>query len=149
MTPRSLSRVVVLALLVTSGCATIQEDKALRRQEMLLNAGFERKLADTDERRRQLAALPVRKVVRVPRGSEARYVYGDAEYCECLYAGTEAAYERFLLAVTREFIDTDYADTATPDPVVSVREENRYEHLARQAVFDPTADAKLDWSAWD
>ena len=151
---RRLSMVIgvlslVLALLAASGCASIHRNRALQREEMLTQAGFQRKLAETDEQRKQLQQLPARLLVRVPFGSEERYVYGDADYCECLYVGTEAAYDRFLRAVSREFINTDYADSSTPDPVVSESEMAHYEKLARRAVLDPTADASLDWSAWN
>jgi hypothetical protein len=143
--PRSL----VLALLAASGCATIERDRALSREEMLTQAGFEKKLAETVAQRGQVQDLPARMLVRVPFGSEARYVYPDADYCECLYVGTEAAYDRFLHALTREFINTDYSDSSTPDPVVSESEWARYEDMARRTVLEPTADVSLDWSVWD
>ena len=145
--PRSL--ILLLALLAISGCATIRRDRALQREEMLEQAGFQKKPAETAEQHRQLQDLPARMLVRIPFGSEERYVYSDAHYCQCLYAGTEVAYDRFLDAVTRAFIKTDYADTSTPDPEVSESEFLRYEKLARDAVLDPAADAALDWSAWD
>jgi hypothetical protein len=145
--PRSLF--LVVAVLAASGCATVERDRALDREEMLTRAGFEKKLAETVAQRGQLQRLPARMLVRVPLGSEARYVYSDAEYCECLFAGTQEAYDQFLVALTREFINTNYSDSSTPDPVVSESEWATYEDMARRSVLDPTADASLDWSLWD
>jgi len=149
MSSRCLVVFLVLNPFVVSGCATIRHERALQREELLAQAGFEKKLAESEEQRRELRRLPPRKLVRVPLGTETRYVYADAEYCRCLHAGTEAAYEQFLHALTREFINNEYLDTATPDPVVSAQEMTCYEHLARESVPAPYADASLDWEAWD
>jgi hypothetical protein len=139
---------VILALLAAAGCATIRRERTLHREQLLEQAGFERKVAESPQQQTGLRRLPPRMLARVPRGDEVAYVYADADYCECLYVGSEPACETFLRLLTRELIDNDYRDTANPDPVVSAEEMARYERLAREAVVDPTADASVDWSVW-
>src|SRR5574338_376174 len=99
MTVRPLLALVGLALYAGAGCATIERDHALHREELLARSGFEKKVAETLAQRSELARLPARMLARVPRGDETAYVSADPAYCECLYTGNEQAYADFLAAV--------------------------------------------------
>jgi hypothetical protein len=149
MASRSLAVLVFLALCVEAGCATIERDQALHREEMLARSGFEKKPAESPEQRSELQRLPSQKLVRVPRGNETAYVYADAQYCDCLYAGSEQAYADFLAALTREFIDNETLGNPNPTAPPSPEEVAEYEKLARDSVLDSTARASVDWRIWD
>lgn len=80
---------------------------------MLSAAGFQMKLANTPQRMKRAETLPQRKFVRVPYGDgTVRYVWADAKYCKCLYAGTEAAYGRYWKLAMNSAIATDEAEAA-------------------------------------
>jgi uncharacterized protein YceK len=88
-----LLTVAILALMLV-GCATIEKDNASDTEQLLAAAGFQMKLADTPEKRANLQTLTQRKVVPHDQDGNVRYVYADAEFCECLYVGNQAAYQR-------------------------------------------------------
>jgi hypothetical protein len=142
-----VARLLLLALLLLPACATIERERAERRQAMLLRAGFQQKPVETEAQRRQLEALPVRKLVRVPYQDEHRYVYGDLDGCRCLFAGTEGDYRRYLDDVVREYAQKENTDVAIGSPV-SAADRTLYENAAREAILDPRGDARLDWAAW-
>jgi len=131
-----------------SGCASLARDHALAREQMLLEAGFAKKPAESDAQRAQLEKLPAQKLVPVPSDGGTGYVYADPDYCGCLYVGTQQAGDRFLAELTREWIVTDYADTATPKPVLTPREQARYEALVRGELLAP-ADPSLRLDAFE
>jgi hypothetical protein len=62
---------------------------------MLSAAGFQQKLADTPEKMAHLQTMPQQDVTGHKDGDKPRYVYADATYCQCLYIGDEAAYQRY------------------------------------------------------
>ena len=140
--------VLLLALAAGAGCASLARDHALAREQMLLGAGFSKKPAETDAQRAQLEKLPAQKLVPIPSGGETGYVYADPDFCVCLYVGTQEAGDRFLAAITREWVVTDYADTSTPKPVLTAREQARYEALARHELLAP-ADPSLRLDAFE
>ena len=95
-----------IALLGLPGCATIQRANTTDKERTLAAAGFQMKFADTQERLAQIEGLPQRKLTRVPHEGGLRFVYADKDYCKCLYAGTERAYDRYQkLAIEREIAD--------------------------------------------
>jgi len=57
--------------------------------------GFKMKPAVTPERRAHLNTLTQLKVVPHDRNGKVYYVYSDAEFCKCLYAGNQEAYQRY------------------------------------------------------
>ena len=68
----------------------------MEEERMLAAAGFQMKLANTRERMKKAEALAQRKFTKVPYGDgSVRYVYADAKYCKCIYAGSEQAYGRY------------------------------------------------------
>jgi hypothetical protein len=63
------------------------------------------KFATSPEQITQADALPQRTLSRVPGpdGSN-RFVYADAEYCKCVYVGSEEAYDRYQKLEIRQQI---------------------------------------------
>lgn len=80
------------ALLAAAGCKTA----AMDTERTLAAAGFQLKIASTPEQLAHIESLPQRKLTPTtgPDG-ENRFIYADAKYCKCLYAGTEKAYDRY------------------------------------------------------
>lgn len=85
------------------GCATMQKDNTQTTEQTLSAAGFQMKLADTPAKLAQLQGLPQRKLVPQQQNGAIRYVYVDAQYCQCVYAGTETNYQEYQkLALQRQ-----------------------------------------------
>jgi len=95
------------ALLVLSGCATIRRHEAARTEQLLAAAGFQRRPADSPERRQDLTTMPPFKLVAQSKDGNVVYTFSDPANCRCLYVGgpnESSTYER--LRVERE-IATD------------------------------------------
>ena len=85
------------------GCAAMQKDNTQTTEQTLSAAGFQMKLADTPAKLAQLQGLPQRKLVPQQQNGAIRYVYVDAQYCQCVYAGTETNYQEYQkLALQRQ-----------------------------------------------
>lgn len=98
---------------LAAGCAAIEKTNTAEEERMLAAAGFQMKLADTQERMKKVAAMPQRKFTKVPyKDGTVRYLWADAQFCKCLYAGTEAAYGRYWKLAMDSAIATDEAQTA-------------------------------------
>ncbi len=79
-----------------AGCAGTGEKNPARMERNLLHVGFQMKLADTPEKMKRLKALPQREIFRYEKEGKIHFVYADAEECECVYVGSESAYQRFV-----------------------------------------------------
>jgi hypothetical protein len=86
--------VVILALTFV-GCTAIQKEDASDTEQLLAAAGFQMKLANTPEKLAHLQTLTQHKVVPHEQDGNIRYVYADADFCQCLYAGDQASYQRY------------------------------------------------------
>jgi hypothetical protein len=102
---------VTFALLASAGCAAIQKAGAVDTERTLAAAGFQMKFARTPEQMEKVASLPQRTLTPTPGpNGENRFVWADADYCKCVYAGTEAAYDRYQkLAVKKEIAENEEA----------------------------------------
>jgi hypothetical protein len=90
-----LIAVIAVSGALLSGCAAMRKDEAMGVERTLAAAGFQMKFADTPERIDELATLPQRTLIPQQRDGELFYVYADPQYCNCLYVGTEEAYQRY------------------------------------------------------
>ncbi len=107
-----------LLVLLYSGCATIEKDNSMDTERTLAAAGFRMKTANTPEQRAHLQTLTQRKLVKHEKDGQPVWIYADATYCNCLYAGNEKAYQEYSkLSIQQE-----------------VAEENE--------------DAAMDWELW-
>lgn len=99
------SIVVITALgIALAGCASIEKSRATDTEQKLAAAGFKMKVADSPEKLAHLKTLTQRKVVPHDKDGKPAYIYADAEFCMCLYAGGEAAYDRYEKMVVRQNI---------------------------------------------
>lgn len=81
------------ASLALSACATMGETES--REQMMAAAQFQRRQADTPAKLAKLQALPQRNFVVKVRNKQNLYLFADAAGCNCLYVGTETAYQNY------------------------------------------------------
>ncbi len=87
--------IIGIMAVALAGCAGT-ERKAMKMERNLLHVGFQMKLADTPEKMKRLNGLPQREIFRYEKDGRIHFVYADAEECECVYVGSESAYQRFV-----------------------------------------------------
>lgn len=96
--------IVVGTCLIAAGCQAIESERAENTENLLREAGFQVRYADTPERFEDVKALEQRSLVKKERDGEPYYVYADAEGCQCLYYGTPAEYEKYRTLETDQRI---------------------------------------------
>jgi hypothetical protein len=104
--------------IVLAGCAAVEKSDSTDTEQMLAAAGFKMKLADTPAKLAHLQTLTQRKVVVHERNGKNYYVYADADYCKCLYAGNQENYQSY---------------------------EKMSE---KQSIAEMNEDASMDWGMW-
>jgi len=118
MRRKGIALLIGLGLLAAVGCQTA----AMDTERALAASGFQMKMGDTPARLAKIESLPQRKLTRVPYQGETqgenRFVYADAKYCQCLYAGTEQAYDRYQKL------------------------------MVQQEVAEEQLQAEMDWETW-
>jgi hypothetical protein len=107
-----------LLVLLYSGCATLEKDSVTDTERTLEAAGFQMKTANTPEQRAHLPTLTQHKLVKHEKDGEPVWIYADASYCNCLYAGDEKAFQEYSK--------------------LSIQE----------AVAEANEDAAMDWGVW-
>ncbi|MBN9507700.1 MAG: hypothetical protein J0I21_01145 [Alphaproteobacteria bacterium] len=85
---------LVMGALLLGACTTEQE-LVNDRESLLSAAGFAFRPANTPERMQQLANLPPRQFTYQERNGKIVYLFGDAQYCKCLYIGSEQNYQAY------------------------------------------------------
>ena len=88
--------VPVVIALGLAGCASLHAAQARAPEEMLAEAGFEMRAADTPEALAYLQSLPPRTLLTRSQNGEPQYAYADPTGCRCIYVGTEEQYQQFL-----------------------------------------------------
>ncbi len=114
---KSIFFITVLGI-VLAGCAAMEKSDATDTEQMLAAAGFKMKLADTPAKLAHLKTLTQQKVVPHDRDGKMYYVYADADYCKCLYAGNQENNQRYQSL------------------------------LVKQNIAEMNEDASMDWDAW-
>lgn len=108
---RALAVGVTLVAVAAVGCA---QSDAMSHERTLAAAGFQMKLADTEEQQEQMVGLPQRKLTPVDHPDGVRFVYADDKYCKCIYVGDQRAYDRYQRMERRERL-LEGAETAEMD----------------------------------
>ncbi len=116
--------VVCLLALGLAGCETTQ-DQVSRREDHLAAAGFMVRPADTPARRKMLTSLPSHQFVRRDHADVVSYVYADPLVCNCLYVGSQVAYDQYKSIMEQRHLANEEAMTA-----------------------QTYADPEWNWSAW-
>lgn len=83
-----------LVLVALAGCETAQQ-RVQNREDELAAAGFIVKPANTPERQQMLARLPPHRFEQRVHGDSVHYVYADPLVCNCLYVGSQQAYNQY------------------------------------------------------
>jgi hypothetical protein len=86
--------VLFAAALLAAACANTGTATS-EREDMLAEAGFALKKANTPQRIATLKALPPHRFVQRGTGGGAKYFYGDPTLCGCIYVGDQNAYDRY------------------------------------------------------
>ncbi len=84
-------------------CATKQQ-RVQGRENMLAAAGFSIRPADTPERRAELKSLTPHEFTCQQRDGQLVYVYSDPAVCDCMYIGSEQAYQKYPQSAFRKQI---------------------------------------------
>ena len=88
--------------LLLTGCAAIEKSNAMDAERLLSAAGFKMKFANTPEKLANITAMTQRTVVPHDKDGTVYYAYADAEFCKCIYLGTEQNYQQYeKIAVER------------------------------------------------
>ena len=97
--------VAFAVVLLLGGCKTIEKSEAMDTERTLAAAGFQMKYARSTEQMEKVSSLPQRTLTPTPGpDGQNRFVYADAEFCQCIYVGTEAAYDRYQKMEMRQQI---------------------------------------------
>ncbi len=116
--------IVVGSALSLAACTTV--DTAIPSKESsLAAAGFIAKLASTPQRKAMLMRLPPNKFLLRTHGNTVNYVYADPSNCNCLYVGSQQAYDRY-----RQF---------------QQQEKNADRQMSAAQAYQ---DANWDWRRW-
>ena len=115
------------ALCLTLGLIACQspQQRIEHHEDNLAAAGFVVRPANTPERQAMLARLPPHKFVQRVNGDVVHYVYADPSVCNCLYVGTQQAYNQY-------------------------KRDQQQKRLAdeQQMNADMYSDAAWNWNAW-
>ena len=97
---------VFAAAISVGGCAAIRRQETRDTGDLLIAAGFTRKLPDSPERAQQLRAMRPLKIVSQSKDGHIVYRYADPYTCDCLYVGDQQAYAKYRsLALQKQRAD--------------------------------------------
>jgi hypothetical protein len=119
----SALKALAVGCLITA-CQTTPPDFGAQENQ-LAAAGFVMKPANTPERQTMLGRLPAHRFLLRQNGGSTHYVYADPLVCDCLYVGTQQAYQQYRMNLLSQ-------------------------HLAdeRQLAALTWSDAAWSWGAW-
>jgi len=115
--------ILLLAAVGLAACASPQEQVS-QKEDSLSAAGFVVRPANTPKRQAMLNRLPPHHFVRRVKGDTVSYVYADPLVCDCLYVGSEEAYNQYKLHVQQQNLADQQEMTANAysDPAWSWNE---------------------------
>ena len=94
--------VIITTGILLTGCAAIEKSDAMDAERLLSAAGFKMKFANAPEKLANITAMTQRTVVPHDKDGTVYYAYADAEFCKCIYLGTEKNYQQYeKIAVER------------------------------------------------
>jgi len=113
---------MLVVLFLFAGCATVRENQSRGTEDLLIAAGFTKKVATTPEGQAKLSALQPLKMVRGIRKGGVIYVYPDPYNCKCAYVGGEQQYAEYRRLVAQQQVGEqdsealEWLDEPTMDP---------------------------------
>ena len=93
---------VLLSAIMLAGCTAISNQNAIAVERKLAAAGFQTKLATTDDQLAHLQTLQQRTLFPTQKDGGVVYVYADAEGCKCLMVGAEENYQEYQRIVLQQ-----------------------------------------------
>ncbi|MDD2768280.1 MAG: hypothetical protein PHT19_06075 [Methylococcus sp.] len=91
--------------LILAGCAG-SEEKVETIEQLLAASGFQIFYAQTPQQQTNLKAIPQRQLVSHQVDKKLTYLYADADHCDCVYVGDQAAQNRLRqLAAEKTQVD--------------------------------------------
>ena len=102
--------IVICTLL--SSCAMLETQQIKDTEQLLVEAGFKMKLANTPAKLAHLKTLSQHKIVPHQKDGAVYYIYADATNCQCFYWGQESSYRNFLLLQEQRNIANEERMTA-------------------------------------
>jgi hypothetical protein len=109
---------LLLGIAALAACQTQQQIVA-QHEDNLAAAGFIVRPANTPQRQEMLNRLPPHRFVQRVHGDTVHYIYADPLVCDCLYVGTQEAYNQYKLhqqqqhlADEQQMTAQDYSDAA-------------------------------------
>lgn len=106
---------MALAGVLLAGCAT-EREIVQGRENMLAAAGFTIRPADTPARQAELKRLPPHKFIYQDHDGKTVYVYSDPTVCDCLYIGSEQAYQKYRQFAFQKQIADEQIEAAQMAP---------------------------------
>ncbi len=95
------------------GCAE-QPSPPPQKADLLADAGFQLRLADSPHRVAQMMRLPPNKFVTRVRSGQLVYLYADPYECKCVYMGYQKNWDAYRQALAAQQIADVNAMNATP-----------------------------------
>ena len=95
-----------------SSCAMLETQQVKDTEQLLTEAGFKMKLADTPAKMAHLKTLSQHKIVPHQKDGVVYYIYADAANCQCFYWGQDQSYRNFLLLQEQQNIANEERMTA-------------------------------------
>jgi len=92
---------ILMAAVLVSGCAALQQGNAERDEVRLTKAGFRVLVADTAERRTALAGLPSYSLQQTEKNGVVYYRYADPARGR-IYVGGAAEYDAYQKLTVRQ-----------------------------------------------
>ena len=95
---RNFRYVTVIGFLLLIGALVIyqaQQQTIIQHEYSLAVAGFIAHSANTPELKATLNLLPAHHVVQRMHADKVRYMYADPDVCDCLYVGSQHAYDLY------------------------------------------------------
>ena len=115
---RPILFIALVFALVSFGCLKSPNQKAIDTERLLAASGFKMRLADTPEKLSSINELTQRQIVVHRSKGKLLYIYVDAEYCQCVYAGGEEAYRRYQnLARDKKLSDENRLEAQRDQPL--------------------------------
>lgn len=118
---KKLHLAVLIGLAITFGaCAAMKNQEAAQVERTLSAAGFQIKFADTQAKMDHLKTMTQRTLFPTQRDGEVYYMYADATTCNCLYVGTEKAYQRYQKLAIQQQIAQNQRNAAEMNQMSSM-----------------------------
>ena len=117
--PRWARTFGMLAALALSSCVSLvialeapSKPFLDRNSFYLSSAGFRVQLANDAAGKKALRALPPHQFVTHSIGGQMRYFYAEPQHCNCIFVGTQQAYDSYRNMLSQQL---QQADSISPD----------------------------------